>query len=332
MRALPAFVFAFVVGCAAPPATPEPLRLTAVTFNTGTSEGLPWTPDSGYGPEQAALSDQFYGDGLAWLPAVANTTAFFAQLQPDLVAFQEIFHPGDCAQVPVDGGTGFLCETWRPGDLTVAQQVLGPGYQVACHLGKPDKCLGVKRSFGTLRGCEADLCLEGLAGARVETCGSGSRVGRGVVDLPDGGVLTVVSVHGTSGVAMEDQGCRVKQIEQIFVDFGLGDGPAANASPVVILGDFNTDPGRFAPADVSAVRWRDFAGPRRPFHFVTPMGADAPASYGGLFNIDHLVSDDFEGTCWIAGVTPGHPDVNDFVYFDHKPHGCALVSRPAEAL
>lgn len=26
----------------------------------------------------------------------------------------------------------------------------------------------------------------------------------------------------------------------------------------------------------------------------------------------------------MAGVTEGHEDVNDFVYFDHKPHVCAL--------
>lgn len=324
MRALPLLALAGLVACT-PPATSEPLAFTAVTFNTGTSEGLPWTPDGGYGAEQAALSDQFYGDGLAWLPAVENTKAFFAQVQPDVVAFQEIFHPGDCPSIPVDGGTGFFCETWKPGDPTVAQAVLGAGYQVACHLGKPDKCLGVKRSFGTLRGCAGDLCLDGLAGQKVDTCGSGSRIGRGVIDFPDGGALTIVTVHGTSGLTVDDQNCRVKQVEQVFVDFGLGDGPAANASPVLVLGDFNTDPGRFAPADVSATRWRDFAGPRKPFHFITPMGPDVPASYGGLFNIDHEISDALEGTCWIAGVTENHPDVNDFVYFDHKPHVCALT-------
>jgi len=323
MRAL-LLLAVLVAACAPSPAPVEPLRFTAVTFNTGTSEGLPWTPDGGYGPQQAALSDQFYGDGLAWLPAVENTTRFFAAVQPDVVAFQEIFHPGDCPSIPVDGGTGFLCETWRPGDPTVAQRVLGAGYQVACNLGKPDKCLGVKKTFGAIRGCAAELCLDGLAGARVDGCGSGSRVGRGVIDFPDGGALTVVTVHGTSGLSAPDMDCRARQVDQVFVDFGLGDGPAANGSPALILGDFNTDPGRFGPADTSAVRWRDFAGPRKPFHFVTAMGQDVPASYGGLFNIDHVVSDVLEGSCWIAGVTDGHPDVNDFVYFDHTPHVCTV--------
>ncbi|MEW5739238.1 MAG: hypothetical protein AB1938_09955 [Myxococcota bacterium] len=324
MRAVALLVVFAVFGCAPAPAPVEPLRFTAVTFNTGTSEGQAWTPDSGYGAEQAALSDRFYGDGLAWLPAVENTKAFFARVQPDVVAFQEIFHPGDCPTIPIDGGTGFLCERWRPGDPTVAQEVLGAGYQVACQLEKPDKCLGVKRSFGAIRGCAGELCLDGLAGKRVETCGSGSRVGRGVVDLPDGGAVTIVTVHGTSGISMDDQNCRAKQVDQLFVDFGLGDGPAAQPSPVLILGDFNTDPGRFVPADVSAVRWREFAGPRKPFHFLTAMGPDVPGTYGGLLNIDHVVSDVLTGNCWVAGVTPGHEDVNDFVYFDHKPHVCTV--------
>lgn len=310
--------------CAPAPASPSsPPPFTVVTFNTGTAPELPFPADAGYGAAQAALSDAFYGDGLAWLPAVANTRAFFAGVQPDVVAFQEVFHPDVCPTVSTDGGTGFLCETWRPGDPTVAQQVLGAGYQVACQLGKPDKCLGVKRTFGTVRGCEGELCLEGLAGVKIDGCGSGSRLGRGVIELTAGGTLTVVAVHGTSGISQEDQACRVKQIDQLFVDFG-GGGPAASGSPTLILGDFNTDPYRLAPADVSATRWRDFVGPRKTFHFVTQAGDDAPASYGGLFNIDHVVSDVLTGSCWIAGVTSAHPDVNDFVYFDHKPHVCTL--------
>lgn len=317
-----------LLACSPAPVVKQPLTFTAVTFNSGTTQGQPWTPDSGYADEQAAVSDLRYGDGLAWLPSIANTTAFFATLKPDLVAFQEIFHPGDCPTVPTDGGTGFLCDSWRAGDPTVAQQVLGAGYQVACHLGKPDKCVGVKRSFGTIAGCASDLCLDGLAGSKIDGCGGGSRVGRGVIDLASGGTLTVVSVHGTSGLSTDDQGCRVKQIDQIFVDFGLGEGPAAKGAPLLILGDFNTDPDRLAPADASAVRWRNFVGPRKGFDFLTSIGAKAQPSYGGVINIDHMISDRLKGTCWAAGVTEGHPDVNDFVYFDHKPHVCALTLPP----
>lgn len=314
-----------LLGACSPATVPPPLSFTAVTFNTGTTEQQPWTPDGGYGPSQAALSDQFYGDGLAWAPFVEQARAFFAEVQPEVVAFQEVFHSPDCASVPATARAGFVCERWAPGDPTVAQVVMGAGYQVGCNLGKPDKCVAVKRAFGTLRGCEQDLCLDALAGARVDGCGQGSRVGRGVIDLADGGALTVVHVHGTSGASAEDADCRKRQVDQVFVDLGLADGPAANGARNLILGDLNTDPGRFAPGDPSAQRWRDFAGPGGRFQFLTAMGPSAPATYGGLVNIDHVVSDVFTGGCWVPGVTAGRAPVLRETYFDHAPHVCAVT-------
>ena len=315
------------VGCTPPPAS-APLSLVVMTFNTGSSTGLPFqnNPDGGYGSAQAALTDQYYGNGLAWRPVVEDTRHFFQLTRPDLVGFQEIFHPGDCAAIPAPAQAGFVCETWQPGDPTVAQLLLGEGYQVVCHLGKPDKCVGVKKSFGTVRGCGSDLCLDGLDGAPVETCGRGSRIGRAVVELKAGGTLTLVNVHGSSGVAKDDAACRVKQFDQVFVD--LGDGaPAASGERVVVLGDFNTDPARFAGFDDSANHLKQFAGPGKPFHYVTAVGNDAPATYAGLFNIDHVLSNVFTGHCWVPTVTPGWPAPTDSVFFDHLPHTCELSQR-----
>ncbi len=306
---------------------PEPPEFTmvAVTFNTGTTEGLRHDdpPDDGYDGADAMRSDTWYGDGLAWLPAVEATRAWLAEVQPDVIAFQEIFYAGECEAIPPEEHAEFFCETWSPGDPTVAQVILGGGYQVACNLQKPDKCLAVKRSFGTFRGCDGDLCLDGLDGARVPDCGSGSRVGRGVVDLVGGGSLTVVNVHGSSGVTVDDIACRVRQFEQVFVD--LGDGmPAASGAVNVVMGDLNTDPGRLADGDESAARFVDFVGEGERFHFVSDVGRRAEPSYAGLFNIDHVVSDGLDGSCWIAGVTEGHPGVTEAVYFDHRPVVCSL--------
>lgn len=299
-------------------------QMVAVTFNAGTTEGLRHDdpPDDGYTSEDAMVSDMWYGDGLAWLPAVEATRDWLAEVQPDVIAFQEIFYAGECPDIPADAYDGFFCETWSEGDPTVAQVILGEGYQVACNLGKPDKCLAVKRSFGTFRGCDADLCLDGLDGARVPDCGSGSRIGRGVIELADGGTITVVNVHGSSGVTVDDIGCRVQQFEQVFVD--LDGEPAANGEVNIVLGDFNTDPGRLADGDDSAARVLDFVGEGHDFHFVTDVGRRAEPTYAGLFDIDHVISDAFEGSCWSAGVTEGHPDVIDAVYFDHKPAVCTL--------
>ena len=305
-----------------------PLQALVVTFNTGTTEGLEHDAGPGdvYTSDDATTSNLYYGDGLAWLPAVEATRQFFATLQPDLVAFQEIFHPEDCASIPAPFHTGFYCEQWTADGPTVAQYVLGAGYQVACHLGKTDKCAAVRTAFGTFQGCSSDLCLDGLDGGQVQDCGSGSRIGRGVVDLAGGGTLTIVSVHGSSGILLADQQCRVQQIDQVFLDLGDGQGqPAANGIRNVVLGDFNTDPGRNTLFDLSAQRWNAFVGDGKIFHWVSPVGPAAPPTYAGLLNIDHVVSDAYEGSCWSAGVTPGHPDVYPPAYFDHKPLVCDIA-------
>jgi endonuclease/exonuclease/phosphatase family metal-dependent hydrolase len=200
--------------------------------------------------------------------------------------------------------------------------VLGPDYAIGCHPGKPDKCLAVHQRVGSLRGCSAGLCLDALDGFTVDGCGSGARVARAVIDRVDGSALTVVSVHGSSGVATDDEACRVAQVEQVFVDLGDGE-PGANGVTHLILGDLNTDPGRWAEIDASAARWNDFVSDSQPFHFITAVGPDAPGSYAGLADIDHVISDNLDGDCWHAGVDDGEP-VFTTAYFDHVPAVCTL--------
>ena len=311
-------------------AAPELLTLTAVTFNTGTSEsmGHDAEPDDGYTGEHAAVSDEYYGDGLAWIPAVEAATEFLAEVAPDVIAFQEIFHSDECAEIPEDAHPDFICESWSAGDPTVAQLVLGEGYQVMCNPGNSDKCAAVRLDFGAFAGCDEPLCLEGLQGYKIDGCGNGSRVGRAVVELVDGGEFTLVAIHSSSGMASDDMDCRVLQVEQVFAD--LGDGaPAASGDRNLIMGDLNTDPGRMADVDPSADRWTDFVAldndeDGKAFHFVTEVGEDAPPTYAGLTNIDHVITDTGTGTCWHAGTTEGHPQVIDAVYFDHQPAVCAL--------
>jgi endonuclease/exonuclease/phosphatase family metal-dependent hydrolase len=304
----------------------EPIALRAVTFNTGTNAGLPHgrQPDDGYTAAEAAISDEWYGDGLAWRAAIEDARGFFERIEADVVAFQEIFHNDSCAAIPTDLHRGWACEDWQPGDPTVAQMVLGPDYRIGCNLGRPDKCLGVRRAFGSLRGCDRDLCLDALDGARVPDCGGGSRVGRGVVDLAAGGSLTVVTIHGTSGFSADDIRCRGAQFAQIFTDLGSGDGaPAANGAQNLVLGDFNTDPGRAARLDASAATLNALVD-AAAFRFLTAVGPAAPPTYAGAFNIDHVLSDVLAGTCWAAGITETQPPVSDMVYFDHVPIVCDL--------
>lgn len=86
--------------------------------------------------------------------------------------------------------------------------------------------------------------------------------------------------------------CRIRPIEQLFIDFGDGS-PGVNGKAHLIIGDFNTDPKRIHTFDSSARRWNDFVGDGKPFHFLTESRGLA-GSYLGLFTIDHGVSDVFQ--------------------------------------
>ncbi|MCA9616445.1 MAG: hypothetical protein KC586_26995, partial [Myxococcales bacterium] len=306
------------------------LGLRIVTFNSGTTLGLSHerAPDDGYGDAEAALSDEYYGNGLAWTRAIEDVRRFFETLEPDVVVFQEIFHPEECEAVPVEARAGFVCDGWVSGDPSVVQRVLGPDFQIACHLDKPDKCAAVRRAVGGFRGCESALCLNGLEGARVPDCGGGSRIGRGVIELVGGGELTLVSVHGSSGLDLPDQACRVAQFRQVFEDLGLGDGPAANGTSNVILGDFNTDPVRLARLDESAryLASRAEIGAADGFRFLSEVAEGAPPTYLNAI-IDHVIVDDATGRCFAAGITPGTEAPTEMVYFDHRPLVCDLDPR-----
>jgi len=317
MRLALALALIAALGCGA-----EDDPIVVVTFNTGTTEGMnhDGAPDDGYTSAEATISDTHYGDGLAWVPVVEDTERFLMEVQPDVIGFQEIFHPGECEAIPPELHAGFVCESWSAGDPSVAQRILGMGYQVACHQGKNDKCIAVRRAFGTIRGCDGDLCMDFLDGAEVPDCGSGSRVGRALVDRVDGSELTVVNIHGSSGISAEDIACRVAQFELVFVD--LDGEPAANGEVNVVLGDLNTDPGRYDGVEDSATRFAELARDSG-FTFASEVGRTAPGSYAGIVDIDHVLSDQLTGECTIPGVTEGEP-VSDIRYFDHSPVICEL--------
>jgi hypothetical protein len=305
-----------------PDVSPTVPPFVAVTFNTGTGGTAPAEGNFGYNGEQAFYNDEYYGNGIAWVPFVEMTRQWFETVDPDVVVFQEIFWPGECGGMPTEAHPGFVCEGWTEGDLTVMEMLLGPDYQYACNLGKPDKCAAVHQRFGTIRGCGGPVCLDGFYGSKVEECGGGGRIGRGTIDLVGGGTLTLVNIHGSSGLTEEDADCRVKQFEQIFVDLGDGE-PGANGEVNLAMGDLNTDPGRLHTSDLSAARFNDFVGAGKDFHYITEVGMDVPATYGVL-NIDHVVSDKLAGDCWHANVTAGHGPVMDAFFYDHLPAVCLL--------
>lgn len=328
------WVVVTLAGCVAAEAPEGDASIVVTTFNTGGGAAKEGSADGAYTPAMGAQGDALYGNGLAWPPAIDAVAAWVEAQVPDVIAFQELFWSDDCATIrqdpDFDPSLDLVCRDWAPGDPRVVERVLGEGYQVACNPGKPDKCVGVRRAFGTWEGCEDTTCVEGLLGFDVEGCGQGARVARGVIVRVDGTTLDVVHVHGSSGFTADDDACRVAQVEQVFVDFGDGR-PGVRGDVHVVLGDLNTDPGRFPEIQASAARWNDFVGPDDAFRWITDVGPDTPGSYAGVagvaIDVDHVASDAFDGACAVHGVTPGTTPVFDAAYFDHRPVRCTLTPR-----
>jgi hypothetical protein len=296
-----------------------PIQTRVMTFNTGAPD-CARRADAEYTCDDAAIADEWYGTGLAHMALIRDTRRFFDATRPDVVGFQEIFHADECPDIPPQFHPGFVCEHWKPGDPTVAQRILGEGYTIACHLGRADKCVAVRKDFGRIRGCSADFCQDHLQSGSTQGCGGGTRIARATIDLSGGGELTVVNIHGTSGITREDQLCRVAQFEQVFVDILDGSGePAANGERTLIVGDLNTDPGRFFITDPSAALWRSFVGPGQAFRQITSAGLLAPPTYLGLINIDHIASNAFDGDCFVGEPT-------EIRSFDHRPIICDVQS------
>jgi hypothetical protein len=315
-----ALVFA---GCAA-----EDESFRVMTFNIGTTTGMGHdTDDNGYSEEMAQIADELYENSLSWNPAERDLIAWLAEHRPTIVVFQEGFYDRWCEEIEVDPELDFVCKGYTPERPLQIERLLGPDYQVACADGQEDNCAGVLRSFATMRGCPLEApCLGGLEGmGPPDGCSRGARVGRVVLDLHDGTELTLVNVHGTSGVTDEDMECRSSQFAQIFIDRGDGE-PAASGERNLVMGDLNTDPWVLETSDPSAQLWNEYVGPGKPYEYISGTPETGPPTYAGLFRIDHVVSDALTGGCVVPG-TREEPPVHDGIYWDHMPQLCDVTWR-----
>lgn len=314
----------------AEPGSPRPF--TAMTFNVGTTPGLPHDQGeadgtgNGYTQEMADIADAEYENSLSWIPAEQALTEYLREQQLDLVAFQELYYDPWCESIEVDPTLDFVCQDYSPDRPLQVQRLLGSGYQIACAPGQEDNCIGVSQGWGRLKNCGSgpeEVCFEAFQGSEIWGCSSGLRVGAAQVELSVGLELTVVLIHGTSGFKPADIECRRQQFQQIFVDQGNGT-PLATGKVTVILGDINTDPFLADKFDKSAQYWHQFVGFNQAFRYLSSDHPGGPKTYLDLFRIDHVVSDRLFGDCVVPGASPGVDPVMAGIYWDHKPVTCQV--------
>ena len=308
----------------------EPLKFTVMTFNAGTSSGQLHSKDEeegngdGYTDEHAAEVDAHYGNSLSWNPAEAKATEFLAELKPEIVAFQEVFHDPWCEQIEVKPELDLVCSGYTSERPYQMERLLGDDYQIACNLNAEDRCAGVRKDFGRFVGCpEDEVCLGGIGGMGVVNCSESARIGSIEIELTDGRVLVLVNAHANAGMKDSDMECRKHQFQQIFVDRGDGM-PAAFGAANLVMGDLNTDPFLLAGADPSADELNKYVGAGKPFHFISSDSADGPPTHVTTMHIDHVISDVIFGSCVVAGESLGVAPVMESTVFDHRPVICEV--------
>lgn len=314
------------------PIVVEPLEFTVVTFNAGTSSGQLHSKDEeegngdGYTDEHAAEVDAHYGNSLSWNPAEAKAAEFLAELKPEIVALQEVFHDPWCEGIEVKPELDLVCSDYSLDRPYQMERLLGDDYQIACNLDAEDRCAAVRKDFGRFVGCPLDeVCFGGIWGPGLEAvnCSKSARIGSIEIELTDGRVLVLVNAHANAGMKESDMECRKHQFQQIFVDRGDGK-PAAFGAANLIMGDLNTDPFLLAGADPSADELNKYVGEGKPFHYISSDSADGPATHVTTMHMDHVISDVILGNCVVAGESPGVAPVMESTVFDHRPVICEV--------
>lgn len=313
-----------------------PRPLTVVTINAGTTPGLAHDSDeepgrAPYTGATAAIVDTSYQNSLSWNPAEARLTEWLAQVDPDIVAFQEIFHDPWCDDInrPEDAPLDLVCGNYTPDRPRQVRRLMGPDFQIVCGDGKPDTCIAVHTRLGRVAACEdqPDNCLTTWDGyVPLSRCTSRDRLGRALVTSSSGRpAFNIVAVHGTSGLTLEDALCRRDIFSLIFDDKGDG-APLVQSDAInIVLGDLNVDPILFAGGDESADYLLEHIGEGRPFQWHSPTDPNGPRSYALGVSIDHVASDRLTGSCIIPGSSPGVAPIWDRIYWDHRPVVCELT-------
>jgi hypothetical protein len=316
--------------------TEAPRPLTVITINAGTTPGLAHDSDeeSGRAPYSGATAgivDESYQNSLSWNPAEARLTEWLALVDPDIVAFQEIFHDPWCDDInrPEDAPLDLVCGNYTRERPRQVRRLMGPDFQIVCGEGKPDTCIAVHTRLGPVTACDGqpENCLTTWDGfIPLSRCTSRDRLGRAFVASSNGRpAFNIIAGDGTSGLTVEDALCRRDIFSLVFDDKGDGVPLVRPDAINLVLGDFNVDPILFAGGDESADYLLEHIGDDHPFQWHSPIDPSGPRSYALGVSIDHVASDGLTGACVIPGSSPGVAPVWDRIYWDHRPIVCELT-------
>ncbi len=272
--------------CSQPDVVEGEADLRVLTYNIGNG--------SKSGPYALRIGDQAYED---------HVGERIRTLEPDIVFLQEVLPPTRCETFD-ELDSERVC--YRAGQrVAPAKRLLGDEYTVVCDANRHVECMGVKASFGAIRG----VPLRGFGLDKAETaglpgrpcdylagdcdgestdCDSESSVSSVVVDTR-AGALRLIHAHPTAIGEI----CLNRQLEQAFA--------MVDDLPTVLAGDWNFDPSRLVDVAATAL-WADWVGENRRFRNHSEYGEDCRldrTSVGQDASLDRVVTDFARGGCYV---------------------------------
>ncbi len=294
--------------------------LRVLTYNIGNN--------SGSGPHALRIRDRAYED---------HVGERIRMLEADIVFLQEVLAPPRCERTSEAFEPERACHGLTRRDAP-AKRLLGGEYTVVCDANQHVECIGVRASFGSIRGVPlrgfgldkaqtaslpGPACdyLAGDCDGKSTECDSESSISTVVVDTPKYGAIRLIHVHPTAIGEI----CRSRQLEQAFA--------MADDLPTIMGGDWNFDPSRLADVAATAL-WADWVGANRRFRDHSGYAEDCRldrTSFGQDASLDRIVTDFGRGRCHVWA-QPRLDEAFEFTKLtvgriDHYAVDCSLDSE-----
>lgn len=226
------------------------------------------------------------------------------QLQPDIVALQEVFDMKWCETIPEEKNRRKVCyefETRK--EKHQARRLLGRDYTIVCDGRSHFECIGVKKSLGFVVGCpHGEICRGrgGLTHGVPDGCDA-KPVAFGIDVEIRGQMIRIVNGHPAAG----SEACRTETVLRMFQGYDEIPPLALKDVPTIIMGDMNIDPFRDSDDSPDISAWKKFVGEGQSFYYLSgPAENDPPYPTAAGRTIDHVVTNFAVGSCVTLGEAP----------------------------
>lgn len=238
--------------------------------------------------------------------------ASIRQLRPDIVAFQEVMAPSQCAD---DETQLSVCGLEDNGPQV--RRLVGQEYSLVCDVRNGYECVGIHVDVGEILDCpRGDMCVNARTVGPIDGCDNGFTASVATVQLDTNDRFDLANIHLQSSSDL----CRIQLLNSLLDENDRS--PVLIERNAIITGDFNLDPWR--DSSQSASVWED---KRRSgwhgssFQYLSGISERDPpyfTSFPFRKTVDFVVSNFAAGQSVVLGESPGTSRLDGGSGMDHR--------------